>query len=188
MRWHAALGLASALVILGLASPLAAQNIPPLEQPHYLGIQVGGSSYFQVAGRVRVTGPLVLELGAFGYFVAGGGGNGSIGLSFDYPFAYVSPFVSAGGGFGLGCGEGSDHEVDPETGETVEVVGLSCTGTVYGYTRAGINLNFDRERTMMLSLDGGFWHGVIDGDGVASRLFFWPMLGVGLYIRFPVVS
>jgi hypothetical protein len=185
MRGHAVLGLAAALVILGLASPLAAQDIPPLQQPHYLGIQVGGSSYVQIAGRIRVTGPLVLEVGAFGFFVAGGGGNGSFGVSFDYPFPYVAPFVSTGLGFGVGCGEGSTSQTDPETGEVVEGVGLKCAGTAYEYARAGININFDRERTWMLSLDGGVWHGVLDSDGRASRLFSWPMVGVGLYIRLP---
>ena len=35
---------------------------------------------------------------------------------------------------------------------------------------------------LILTLDGGFWHGVVGNEGEHNRVFTWPMLGLGLYV------
>jgi hypothetical protein len=125
---------------------------------------------FEVMLRLRIAGPVLVEVG--GFAIGGGGfvGNVSQGIvvELEAPSRRL-PYVAFGTAAAGGCGEGE--------------AGLGCGGIVYGYARVGLQWQSSRKRgsTDLLTLDGGAWLGGTNNDDRGFRPFLIPMVGVGLY-------
>ena len=147
------------------------------------GFQLGGTSFFQLIYRLRLSGPLLLDLGGFGFVLppGGAGANVSAGLVVDVPLGRRwSIYTGAGGAAAFlfaGDGEGT---------------GTSSEAHLYG--RLGFAVRLGPEHRDQLGIDGGVWYGVKRSDDERrpednvttetherSRLL-WPMAGV-FYLR-----
>ena len=133
---------------------------------HFVGFQLGGTSYVQGFYRFRIFGPLLVEIGAgalppFMIFAA----NGSAGLVLDVPiWRRWSVYGGSGAGAGgmAGVGEGEDGG------------GLFGSGVAYVYGRLGVATRLGLDWIDQVGLEGGFWR----GKDSERHDFLWPMAGV----------
>ena len=138
-----------------------------------LGFQIGGTAYLQLLYRLRIVGPLLLDLGGLGFALPGGaGGNVSGGLVVDVPLARRwSIYTGAGGGAAfIFAGDGE---------------GAGTTGQAYYYGRLGFAVRLGVEHLDQLGIDGGAWYGKlyerdhsVEGTSSSEQRFLWPMAGV----------
>ena len=152
------------------------------ELRHRLGVQLGGSAYFQISYRYRIVGPLFLDVGALAITH---GVNGSTGFVVQAPVSdRWSLYVGSAAGFGAGFGPSPHPDCDPAaTTECPLVTGSTTTAFVSG--RAGAAYAVGSSRRHIFGLDGGVWYGVLTDDdgagGVSSRRFLWPMAGLSYH-------
>jgi hypothetical protein len=146
----------------------------------YLGGQLGGSSYVQAIVRLRLVGPLLVDVGAGGFVLPPGGAGGcaSVGGVIDVP-VYRRWSLYGGGGVGAGSVFGGDGG------------GAGTTSTAYQYARVGVALRLGIDQLVQMGIDGGFWRGRIYQQDdrydeatdahqhtESTRQFLWPMAGL----------
>jgi hypothetical protein len=154
---------------------------PPAKRRHFLGVQLGGSAYFQLVYRYRLVGALLLDVGGF-FFGPPVAMNGSAGLILDVPLARRwSAYAGAGGGAGMVIGEGTDPDCPESQPDCPVVAGHTATAQLYG--RLGVAVRFGVELRDQVGVDGGVWYGTLENDdgGDAAperRTFIWPMAGL----------
>jgi hypothetical protein len=150
-----------------------------LQSRHGVGVQLGGSSVFELVYRLRLLGHSYLELG-LGGLPEGALIDGSAGLMVAFSrgtrwFPYVA------GGFGFATMSGPT----PATCDSGTSTGCpwQSDGVGFGYARAGGGYAVGRHAS--IEVDHGAWmgekgHTSVDGAGVrtsSSRRFVWPMAG-----------
>jgi hypothetical protein len=192
--WAAMLALLSVLgadrvVLADTLSAFPPDSPPPPPAPtkpevdgyelrHRMGIQIGGSSYFQIAYRYRVLGGLYLDTGLF---ALNAGANGSIGAVVDVPIVRpVSVYVGAGAGFALAFGATTPKGCDSSTTDCPVVSGSSGGG--YTYARVGTAVRFGRTARHVVGLDVAIWRGQSEEeiDGQVTERNKYLMLVPGL--------
>jgi hypothetical protein len=130
---------------------------------HHVGVQVGGTSYFQLFYRFRAVGPLFFDIGAMGLPLPGASiANGSVGLLLDVP---VSGRWSMYGGGGVG-GAGA-AAADTEGGSP-------GAGLGYFYGRLGVATRLSLDWTDQIGFECGVWRGRQSDGGD----FTWPVPGL----------
>jgi hypothetical protein len=137
-----------------------------------MGFQIGGTSYLQLLYRLRVFGPLLLDMGAAGIALPGGAvGNVSGGLVLDVPLGRRWS-IYAGGGGGAAFVFAGDGE------------GTGTTSEAYVYGRLGFAVRLGADHLDQIGIDGGAWYGnhQITEDGADGRhsetsRFLRPMAG-----------
>jgi hypothetical protein len=148
-----------------------------------LGFQLGGTSFLQLIYRLRLSGPLLLDFGGFGFVLppGGAGANVSAGLVVDVPVRRRwSMYTGAGGAAAFLFG--ADGE------------GAGTLAEAHIYGRLGFAVRLGAEHLDQVGIDGGVWYGAKSRDERrtteenitiethdSSRLF-WPMAGV-FYLR-----
>jgi hypothetical protein len=145
-----------------------------------VGAQIGGTGFLQGVARLRVVGPLHLEVGGLA-FGPPAMMNLSAGVVVDIPItAQLVPYVGGGGGYGVMINE----TVDPECGAEPQCRIIAVADTItFGHARLGIAYRFV-DRHLRIGLDGGLWYGthVEDwepGPKHEDRLL-WPMAGFSI--------
>ncbi len=139
-----------------------------------LGFQIGGTAYLQLIYRLRMFGPLLLDIGGAGFVLppGGAGGNVSGGLVVDVPLVRRwSIYTGAGGGAAfVWAGDGE---------------GTGTTSQAYYYGRIGFAVRLGPEHLDQIGIDGGAWFGKlydqddrVEGTSKSERRFLWPMAGL----------
>lgn len=142
-----------------------------------LGLAAGGTSFGQMVLRVRVVGPVLIDLGALALGAAGGfGANGSAGLVLELPVARRWSVFAGGGVGGAGYVAGGGN-------------GSAAGGRAYFYGRGGIAARLGLDERDQLGLEGAVWSGKEsqqeDTEGPSgmetstrSARFVWPVPGI----------
>jgi hypothetical protein len=188
---------AERLAMAETTSPFPPDTPPALAQPsaepreidvdslrHRIGVQIGGSSYFQVAYRYRLFGGVFLDTGLF---ILNAGGDGSVGAVADVPI--VKPFsvyAGAGVGFAIAVGATTPKGCDSKTTDCPLVNG--SYGGTYVYVRLGTAVRFGRGSRHIVGVDGGLWRGwreeEIDRQVTSRSEYVSPMVGVSYHYAF----
>jgi hypothetical protein len=150
---------------------------------HRIGVQIGGTSYFQMAYRYRVLGGVYVDTG---FFALNAGMDGSAGLLVDVPIAHAwSIYAGAGGGFAAAFGATEREGCDPKTTDCI-APGSSFASYVYG--RVGASLRFGREWRNIVGVDVGVWRGnredEVDHQVTGRSKIFFPMAGLSYHWAF----
>jgi hypothetical protein len=161
-----------------------AREADPDSFRHRIGLQIGGSSYFQIAYRYRLIGGLYVDTGVF---ALNAGADGSIGGLFDLEVMHPwSLYVGAGVGFGAAFGETTPKGCNDQTTDCPVVHG--SVGTVYSYTRVGVAFRFGRGSRHIVGADVGIWRGhsveETENEVTGRSSFVSPMAGVSYHWAF----
>jgi hypothetical protein len=170
-----------------VAIPAAGAARAP-EGRHQLGLQVGGSGVVQVAYRLRVVGPLHLDVGALG--LPHSPFHATIGVLAAIPVSdRWRPYL------GIGAGHAGLLGRSYPAGCMPDAPGCEATETFdyinYFSGRVGVGYALGADRRHTLGIDIGAWYGwrgesreAPDGStSRTSRRFVWPMGGVSYFIR-----
>jgi hypothetical protein len=198
--WAAMLALLSVLgadrvALADTASAFPPDSPPPPPAPakpdvdgdeprHRMGLQIGGSSYFQIAYRYRVVGGLYLDTGLF---VLNGGADGSIGAVVDVPIVRpVSVYAGAGAGFAMAFGATTSKSCDSSTTNCPVVPGSYGGG--YTYARLGTAVRFGRTARHVVGLEVAIWRGQseeeIDGQVTEEKRYLMLVPGLSYHWAF----
>ena len=122
-----------------------------------MGAQAGGSGLFQAVYRLRMIGPVHVEVGGL---AADHGGNASLGLLVGAPLPGRRwlPYVAAGVGTLWAFGPQTAQGCDPKTTADCPTVDGS-ESLAFAHLRAGIGLALGATHRHLLSLDVGAWRG-----------------------------
>jgi hypothetical protein len=126
----------------------------PVRRRLFIGGQLGGASAAQALLRVRVVGPLSVEVASLLV-------TGSAGLVYDAPVV---------GNVSIYAGAGAAGVVLPR-GKSI----------AYGHARLGAGFR-SRARNLWFGVDGGAWFGGFDKsvDGIRDWRVIWPIPGFTL--------
>lgn len=167
--------------------PIAAPSRTTLGR-HQFGVEVGGSGVFQLAYRLRVVGPLHLEVGAFG--LPHSPVHATFGLlvapPVDDPWRpHIGLAVGHAGILGRSYPAGCEPDTPGcEATETFDYVN-------YFSGRIGVGYAFGARRRHTLGFDVGAWYGwrgesrtAPDGtETQTSRRVLWPIGGISYFFR-----
>jgi hypothetical protein len=170
-------------------APFPAASAPrATEGRHQIGAAVGGSGVFQLAYRLRVTGPLHLELGGFG--LPHSPVHATVGVLAALPVSdRWRPYL------GLAVGHAGIQRQRYPAGCEHDAPGCQPTQTLdyinYVSGRVGVGYAFGLRNRHMLGLDVGVWYGTRGTSRTApdgtetptSHRILWPMGGLSYLFR-----
>ncbi len=164
--------------------PTAPTEVDPDSLRHRIGVQIGGSSYFQIAYRYRLLGGLYVDTG---FFALNAGADGSIGGVFDLEVVHPwSLYVGAGVGFTAAFGATTPKGCDAQTTDCPVVHGSFVAA--YSYARVGTAFRFGRSSRHIVGVDVGVWRGQsveeIEHEVTGRNSFQFPMAGVSYHWAF----
>jgi hypothetical protein len=159
-------------------------EIDPDSLRHRIGLQIGGSSYFQIAYRYRLFGGLYVDTG---FFALNGGADGSIGGVFDLVIVHPwSLYAGAGVGFTDAFGATTPKGCDAQTTDCPVVHGSFIA--TYSYARVGTAFRFGQSSRHIVGADVGVWRGQsieeIEHEVTGRDSFLFPMAGVSYHWAF----
>jgi hypothetical protein len=181
--------LTGVLLSLGCASTAPVPASAPLPESaalprHFLGVQAGGTGFFQAGYRYRLAHPLLLDTGAF---MSPGGGNASLGVVIEaYESRRFIGYGGLGGGAAFAAGTVTEDGCDPQRSTCKEVA--ASGGRAFVYERLGGAVKLGAAGSHRVACDVGAWFGMNqesrDSKITQNERFAWPMIGVSYFYAF----